>query len=262
MKTLFGRKWALIAISGSILGSLLTGCLGIPGNPTPLIEPSQTPLPPATATIQWFPPTATPTIAPTQQITPTIDQHPGIGKIIFQDDFSDTTLWDTGKREAGTIAYSQDKLTLAISQPSGVLYSFRKSTNLTDFYLTMQLNPVLCRQADMYAILFRVNSAGDFYRLLVNCKGYMRLERLRNSEVTILQDWISSGQVAPGAPLNLQFGVWAFSSDIRVFVEDVFQFAVRDNTFLQGWVGVYAKSMGTNAVTINFSNLVVQAINR
>lgn len=191
-----------------------------------------------------------------------MDQHPGLGEFIVQDNFSNQALWDTGQREAGKIGYSQNKLTLAVSQPSGVLYSFRKSDILTDFYLTIQVNPVLCKQADVYGILFRVNSAGDFYRLLINCNGLIRLERLRNSEVTILQDWISSGQIAPGAPLNYQLGIWAYGSDLRIFAEDVFQFAARDTTFPQGWLGVYAKSMGANVVTVNFSDLAVQALNR
>lgn len=255
-------KYPILTLLIVVLSAMVIGCSPVSSQETPGVQPSATAQPASTATIQWFPPTATPTIAPTQGITPTVDQHPGLGQVIIQDDFSNTTLWDTGEREAGKIGYSQNKLTLAISQPAGVLYSFRKSDVLTDFYLTMQVNPVLCKQSDVYGILFRVNSTGDFYRLLINCNGLLRLERLRNSEVTILQDWISSGQVAAGAPLNYQIGIWAFGSDLRIFAEDVFQFAVRDNTFPQGWLGVYARSMGTNVVTINFSSLQIQALSR
>jgi hypothetical protein len=260
MKTIRRNHAQLFLILGVFLIFLLAGCFTAPERTAFPPEPSSTPEPTSTATIQWFPPTPTPTIVPTRGTTPTPNQHPGLGEVILSDDFTDKTLWDIGQREAGSVAYSQQKLTLAISQASGVLYSFRKTPSLGDFYLTLQVNPVLCRQADVYALLFRVNSAVDFYRLLINCKGLMRLERIRNSEITILQDWLSSGQIAPGAPLNLQIGVWAVASDLRVFVEDVYQFGVKDSTFLQGWLGVYARSMGANAVTVNFSDLIVRSV--
>lgn len=236
-------------------------CFALPSQTALPPEPSETPAPTGTATIQWFPSTHTPTFLPTRAITPTPEQNPGVGAVILKDDFTDTTLWNTRQTEEGSVAFSKQKLTLAISQPQEALFSFRTTGAWNDFYLTLRANPVLCRQADRYAVLFRVQSSENFYRLLVNCDGYMRLEVIRNSKITILQDWISSGEIPPGSPISLEIGIWAAGSDLRVFVNDVYQFGAIDGTFLQGGVGVYAKSMGTNAVTINFSDLIVHAVN-
>lgn len=254
------RYWFLFILAIALL-FFAASCFASPLQNTLPPEPSGTPEPTGTATIQWFPSTSTPTFLPTRAITPTPEQHPKVGAIILQDDFTDTTLWNTRQTEEGSVAYSKQKLTLAISQPQEALFSFRTAGTWDDSFLTMRANPVLCRQADRYGVLFRVQSSENFYRLLINCDGFMRLEVIRNSKSTVLQDWISSGEIPPGSPISLEIGIWATGSDLQVFVNDVFQFGVTDGSFLQGGVGVYAKSMGTNAVTINFSDLAVYAIN-
>src|SRR5512137_2099079 len=131
-------RWTILGgltlLSLAVLSGL-AACLpsAIPLAPTPsptIAPPSQTP----TATIIWFPPTATFTPLPgaTLSITPTLDTRPHYGELIFQDDFSQPENWTLGKMTAGSIALGRNEISLGISQPPGYLYSLRRATTLED----------------------------------------------------------------------------------------------------------------------------------
>jgi hypothetical protein len=109
-------------------------------------------------------------------------------------------------------------------------------------------------------LLLRASTAQDFYRLLLNCRGQLRLDRVKEARSLVLQDWLPSGQVPPGAMLPVRLGVWAMGSELRIFVNGIFQFAARDPLWPSGRVGLYARASGDTPLTVSFSNLQVQAI--
>lgn len=237
---------------------LLCGCLPEAAPlPTPQPTATQTVTPTVTATIVWFPPTATYTPAPTQKVEPTADLRPSLGEVILTDDFTDTSQWLTSRTAAGSVAYGKGELTLAVSQPKGSLLSLRKSPQLYNFYAEIDAQPSLCRDGDAYGLLLRSASAGDFYRLLVNCSGQVRLERVKNSKNALLYDWTASGQLQPGGMQVTRLGIAAQGSELKIFVNDVYQFSVKDPVFTSGVVGVYARAAGETPLTVNFSNLVI-----
>jgi hypothetical protein len=47
---------------------------------------------------------------------------------------------------------------------------------------------------------------------------------------------------------------------MRFFVNDEYQFTINDPMLPSGSVGVFARSRGENAVTVNFSELVIREI--
>jgi hypothetical protein len=49
--------------------------------------------------------------------------------------------------------------------------------------------------------------------------------------------------------------------DMRFFVNDQFQFAIRDPMLTSGAIGVFVRSSGETAVTVNFSDFVIYNIN-
>ena len=221
-----------------------------------------TPLPSPTATITqvWFPPTATPTLAATP-LPPTATPQPptGLGAILLQDDFSAHKYWQTGRMDAGNIAYGNQELTLAIAQAKGSLLSLRDQAVLTDFYLQITITPSLCQASDIYGVLFRANGT-DFYRLLLNCAGQMRLERLLNGQGTLLQDWTYSSLLTSGMLGPHRFGIWAVGKNLRFYIDNTFQFGSTDAQLVIGAIGVYARSMNDTAETITFSDLVVNQV--
>ncbi len=239
---------------------LFSGCSG--WLPTPETFPSQTPTPTLTVTptIIWFPATDTPTPLPTVEVQPTPDQRPALDMVLLSDDFSDAAGWTTMRSEAGSAAFGVNELTLALSQPKGVMYSLRREALPGDFYLEITASPALCRGADEYGLLLRAASQLDCYRFLISCQGNLRLDRLTNGRVARLVDWIPSGQVPPGSPLVLRLGVWAVGRELRFFIDDFYQFSVRDPVFSAGTLGVFARSAADNPLTVSFSNLIVRGI--
>jgi len=231
--------------------------------PTPLAvePPTATPTitltPTITGTIVWFPPTSTFTAMPTQEMTPTEDPRPALGDVLLEDDFSDTKQWQTMRTGIGSVAYGKNELTLAVVATRGNLMSFRKTPQLGNYYLEMDVLPSMCLDGDAYGLLLRANSPLDYYRLLINCSGHIRMERLKNGKFVVLQDWQPSGQVLPGGLMRNRVGVWAKDDELRVFVNDVHQFTVKDALWKSGTVGVFARSAGDSPLTVNFSNLTV-----
>jgi hypothetical protein len=221
---------------------LLAGCLPAQSSPTPVL-PTETAtiIPSPTETIVWFPATATFTPAPTREVTPTPELRPNRGESILTDTFTDRTSWQTTRSTAGSIAYGQDELTLAVSSARGSLVSFRSAPALIDFYLEIEAEPSLCRGGDAYGLLLRAHSNQDFYRLLLNCNGEVRFERLMEARSLPLHDWSSTGQ-PPGGMMTTRLGVWALKDEMRIFINDVYQFTVKDPIWTGGQIGVFARS--------------------
>jgi hypothetical protein len=216
-----------------------------------------------TPTTNWFPPTFTPTLFNTPlPSTATPAPPPPVGSLIYQDDFTHQGLWTTGEFTVGAIAYGNGELSLAISQPKGVLISPRAEPALSDFYLEVTAIPSLCLDGDNYGIQFRMASPSDYYRFIVSCNGQVRLERLKGGLGQVLHDWSASAQALPNNTGTYKLGVWAVGNDIRLYIDNVLQFSVSDASLSSGGLGLYARSMGDTAVTVSFANLAVYQASR
>jgi hypothetical protein len=242
---------------------LLSACFPV-NTPLPIVEetPTYTMTATVTATIEWFSPTATPTPFPTQQIAPTPDFRPGLGEVLLSDDFSDPDAWTLGRTSSGNIALGVNELTIAISEPNAYDYSVRQEPILEDFYLEIIASPTLCREEDEYGLLLRMSSPKDFYRFSLSCDGKVRLDRIVQGAASSPQPWMISGSVPSGAPSTSRLGVWALGNEMRFFINDQHQFTITDPLLPLGNIGVFARSAGEKAVTVNFSDLVVQQVNQ
>jgi hypothetical protein len=243
----------LMAFALTACGALQPTEIVIPlSSPTP----SQTPSP--TETIIWFPATATPTpLATSLPIEPTPDMRPSIGALLFEDPFNDGISWHTERNSSGSVAYSVNELSLAISKAEGQLMSLRNEPVLDDFYLEITASPSLCRQQDAYGLILRASGEQVYYRFVVTCGAMVRLERVSGGHYTVLQDWLASGQVPVGSPVSIRLGVWALGEEMRFFVNDVYQFGYSNLPDLTGQIGVFARSGGESALTVSFSDLQV-----
>lgn len=239
--------------------SLLTACLPLdatPPTPTPL--PSETPHP--TATVIWFPASATPTTPggfATQTATP--QMNPGIGEIILTDDFSDSTLWDVAISDQGSAAIGRNRLTIVVQ--SGIyLASMRRDLITENFYAEITAHTNLCRGGDNYGILVRAQGS-SFYRFVLSCNGLVHVERIKNGTKLIIYEAVPSGDAPLGAPGQVKIGIWAVGKEMRLFLNDRFQLSINDNSFPSGGFGVFARSQGETPVTVTFSDLIVYAVN-
>jgi hypothetical protein len=252
--------WRVVAI----LSLLCAGCLPLatvaPAAVTSTPLPSETLTP--TATTVWFPPTATFTPFPTSPpASPTPDQKPGIAEQILADAFSTESPWSESATSLGNVMIGDNALTITISHPRTYLYSIRSVPLLTDFYAEITANPVFCQGLDEYGMLLRYASATDFYRFSLSCDGQVRLDRVAGGKASSPQPWLLSGSVPLGGPSLSRLEVWAVGDEMRFFVNDQYQFTVRDPLLSRGNLGVFARAAESDNVTVNFSNLAVFQVN-
>jgi len=219
--------------------------------PTDTVTPTLT----VTATTVWFPATDTPTPMPSEVVQSTADEKPSVEGELLADDFTNPAQWSTGLTADGSVAFGDKELTLAVSQPKGALLSLSKVTLAENFYLEITVDLSLCKGGDAYGLLLRASSPANYYRYVISCTGQLRLERVKNSELAIVQDWTPAGQIPAGSPLLLKLAVWSAGSEMRFFVNDEYQFSANDPVFTGGMLGVFARSAGDTPVTVSFSDL-------
>ncbi len=242
---------------------LLIAC-ALEETPSPIVEyiPTPTQISTSTATVEWFPATATPTMIPTSPPTPTPEFRTDFGEILFSDDFSEVGSWTLGQTSSSSINLGINELTIAIAESKAYAFSVRQEPILDDFYLEITTSPTLCRGEDQYGILLRMASPNDFYRYAVSCDGRVRLDRIVQGTATSPQPWTNSGSIPPGAPIVSRLGVWMRGNEMHFFINDQHQFTVSDPLLQSGNVGLFARSMGETAVTVNFSDLVVMKLEK
>lgn len=214
-----------------------------------------------TATIQWFPSTATPIPRPIVLPSATPIYLPGLGNEIFTDDFSSASRWNTASSDEGSVSVSRNRITIAVKAPETVLFSLRSEPLLTDFYAEINAHPALCRGEDSYGLLFRADNL-DSYRYVLACDGTVRLElKKAYNRPRILAGPAPSGDVPPGSPGDVRLGVWAVGPEMRFFLNGRHQFTITNANFGLGTLGVFVQSAeSSSATTVTFSELVVQSV--
>ncbi len=233
---------------------LLGACLPLDSvsvtEPSP---PTETALP--TATIDWFPASATPTLKVLPTTTATPEMNPGIGKQIINDTFSNAKLWDTVNSNLASATVKNKRLTLAV-EPGVSIASLRRDVTLDNFYAEITVRISLCRADDNYGIIIR-STGVSFYRFILSCNGLIHVERIKDSVRQVIYEPVPSGDVPPGAPGEVQIGIWAVGGEMRLFLNGRYQFSVVERTFPSGAFGVFTQSKGDTPVTVTFSDLKV-----
>jgi hypothetical protein len=243
-----------------ILLIFLSACSGLVPLPTPtptLVPETKTPSP----TIVWFPPTDTPTIFPTQIILATPEQRPGLGELLFTDTFDQPDLWSTSASSQASAAVSRNRLILSISGQGPLnIASLRNQPVLGDFYAEASVKLSLCGDKDQFGMLFRVAPGENYYRFVISCDGQTRFERRLSGSTQPLVNWQPSGDAPVAAPAEVTIGVWAVVGEMRLFLNDHYQFSVRDPMFRSGTLGFFVYASGVDPITASFSNLTVYSV--
>ena len=247
----------LLLLAG-LLG--LTACGGFLA-PVPATTAPPTPLPTETPTIVWFPPTNTPTLLPTPTIGPTAAPLPGVGALLFADDFSQPAVWTTATSSAASAVVSGGRLVLSITGPGPLtLVSLRSKPAVADFSAVATVSLSLCQANDTYGMIFRAAPGDNYYRFTVSCSGQVRLERARGGSIEVLQDWLPTSDAPLGAPGQVRLGVWAVANEMRFLLNDNLQFTAHDPLLHVGTLGFFISASGTSPVTVTFSNLSVSSV--
>jgi hypothetical protein len=267
MKHLILRKPALFRgiislLSLSIL-FIFAGCaLLTPPQPLPPTATStQTPIP--TPTIDWFPATPTPTLIPIASPTPQSTREgelSGITERLVNDNFTDENLWQTPQSGSGNIAFGTQNLSLAVARPEATLASISQHLLPTNFYMEITVQTSLCEPLDRFGILFWHESSDDFYRLQMNCAGQYRLDLIQGGQNFVVHDWESASQMALAAPATNRLSLWVHEGQLQFYINDVFQFEERIAQDRRGPLGVFARTVLSEAMTVRFADLQVYQV--
>ncbi len=87
------------------------------------------------------------------------------------------------------------------------------------------------------------------------------VERINSGVKLIIFDPVPSGDAPAGAPGEVKIGIWAVGREMRLFLNDRFQFSVMDKSFPSGALGVFARSAGDTPMSVTFSDLTVYDVN-
>ena len=236
---------------------LTSACAAVATNPPAPGMPTATATRPTTTpTIVWFPASETPTARAFASPGPTPERKPGVGRLLFSDDFSSASLWKPGVSEDAGIVIGRNQLTVA-AQPGVSAFRIRQGPTLTNFYAEITARPSLCRDADEYGLLFRAPSSSGYYVYAVTCNGTSLAERIRFGRSFPLHNAVLSADVPVGPPGEVRLGVWVSGTEMHFFLNGHYQFRVSDPTLKQGSIGVFAHAVGSTPVTIIFSDLSV-----
>ncbi|MFN8455299.1 MAG: serine/threonine-protein kinase, partial [Anaerolineae bacterium] len=195
----------------------------VPPTPTPTNTP--TPLP-ATPTV--------PTAKPTVSSDVVVPELPDLGKILFQDDFSDNgNDWFEGEQ---TDDYGLTKSEFVdgryrISQEAkqGVfVWNSQSGRNFKDFLLMVEATPGEHTANFAYGVTLRENSKGDLYAFKIDTDGYYSVSVSINNEWTTLVDWTKLKAIKPDGTNRL--AVQAFGSTFMFLVNDEFATTVEDSS--------------------------------
>lgn len=241
----------------------LSGCDFLPTEATitPTLTATQTETP--TPTIDWFPATPTSTMqtlpSPTPQ--PTLaDLREGVTQRLIDDNFTDERLWETQQSSFGNVAFGIENLTLAVASPETGLTSFSQHVLGEDFYLELTIQASLCQPDDQVGVLFWRQSDSDYYRILIDCAGQVRLDLIQDGQTIVVNDWESGVRVQPGAPAINRLGVWVSRGQFQLYINDTFQFERRVADNRSGGLGVFARTISGSAMTVRFSDLQVYQV--
>ncbi len=253
--TLFRAIISLLTISTSLI---FAGCdLLAPQQPLPPTATSTQTLVPS-PTIDWFPATPTQTFIPMTSPTPQPAREgelAGITEILVDDDFTDERLWQNLQSESGNVAFGTQNLSLAVARQEATLASISQHLLPPNFYLEMTVQTSLCEPFDRFGILFWHESTNDFYRLQLTCAGQYRLDLIQGGQEFVLRDWEPASQMALAAPATNRLGLWIHESQLQFYINDVFQFEELIEQNRSGPLGVFARTVMGEAMTVRFSDL-------
>ena len=240
----------------TFLTFLLTACsaLGRPtlGTATPR-PPTPTPL--LSPTVVWFPPTNTPTPSALNLATATPNLLPGLGEVLYSDDFTDPENWS----DLGTDTVREGQLTLAAS-PGIYLMSLHQELLVSNFYAEITAHLSLCRGVDEYGILVRAIPAA-YYRFTLNCNGEVKADRIISGARVPLQTPFTTIDAPRGGPAEVKIAVWAVGREMRFFLNGHYQFTADDPVMTNGTLGLFVRASDDSPITISFSDLIVRAVN-
>jgi len=235
-----------------------------PAPASPTAAPTTSPLAAVT-----FTPTPSPTLLPTVTISasPSATPPPSItplplSALWLRDDFDESGNWPTGADEVRQITLSNGQLSITLQQSDhfAVVYNITRRTNA--FLAQVTASSAACAYRDRYGLLFRLQDGNNYYRFEVDCDRRYRVARIVSGELMPLCDWTRSDFIHRGDEAPNVLAVRAVGEYLSIFANGQFLREVKDDTFADGALGLFAGSGASSTYTATFDDLRVWEIGK
>jgi hypothetical protein len=248
----------LLVVAGLFLSSL--ACSSIPFlAPTPTPTATSTPTPTETPT-RTSTPTVTQTFTPSRTPTQSYLDWP----VVLSDSFDDNSnKWYVGKENddylKGTVSITDGQYLVDITAVKGVFWSLPPTVrNLSNFYLTVEVENKTGPANANYGLAFRINSSDKYYFAIAAETQSYSFTVFSNGEWTTLVDWTSASQINTSG--SNQIGVLAKGTSFSFFINGEQVDQIDDNTLKTGKVGVgLSLAKAGDKMELTFDNFEVQA---
>jgi hypothetical protein len=246
-----------------VLAALLLASLGC--NTIPFLAP--TPTPTATST-------STPTETPTRTSTPTITQTftPSLTPtqsyldwpVVLSDSFDgNSNGWyegtDTDEYVKNNVSITGGQYLFDVTAVKSFFWGLSPNLrNLTDFYLTADVENKTGPASADYGLVFRMISSNKYFFAIAAQSQLYSFQVLNNNQWTTIVDWTSSSQINTSG--SNQIGVLARGASFTFFINGEQIDQIDDTTLKTGKVGVgLSMSHAGDNMLLAFDNFEVRA---
>lgn len=186
------------------------------------------------------------------------------GGALLQDDFS-------GEQNCGWLEYNDSGavvkidagvLSISTSQP-GQIYWTNPNRTYTDIVVTVQARQVSGPNDNAYGVICRYQDPENFYLFLISGDGYYTVGKYESGQeiVTYLTEgnqFSYSDSINQGVATN-QIRVSCIGDELSLAVNGLPLFAVNDNTFAEGDIGLGLSTLEVGTAVVEFDDLRILA---
>lgn len=229
--------------------------------PTPTITApavTGTPSPTPTFIIPTLIPTATRTPEPTRSPTP--DHLQELGDTLYSQSFLTGSGWNLTRDNFGGTSIQDGELILVVSQENTFRFITAPGQDLQDFYIQVDVRISICETQDEFGVIFRITPDNDYYRFALNCEGQALVFRLFEGSGYNIIPRSENTLFLPVLTRPITIGIRAQRDQFYFFINDIEVFNVKDVELKSGEVGLFARTVSGNLVTVHFDDLLIRSL--
>lgn len=239
--------------------------------PPTLATPTETPAPPVTT-----PPAESPTVEATEtpeptekpevEATPTATAEPEAtpvseatppGRLVFEDDFSDESMWFTDRGENFGFEYARGGYRIYVNILNATIWSIRER-DFADVRLEVDGQRTAGARDGYYGLVCRhQDDEESYYALVIAEDGTFGIGKSEEGEFEFLETGVAApGVIRSGNGPN-RVRADCLGDRLSLYANGQKLLEVRDDDFDSGYVGLAAGTRLSGAVTVLFDNFAI-----
>lgn len=181
------------------------------------------------------------------------------GELLYEDDFSDPgSGWDIREAADASTVYDNGQYQIIVNEIDWVAWG-NPGMSFTDFVLEVDATQVAGTDDNGFGVLLRYQDVENFYRFEISGDGFYSFDLMRGNEWIVLIDWVATPLIRQGNSTN-RITVVCEGDLFTFYVNGQYLDEYRDDTFLEGDIGLLAGSITEAPVHIAFDNVKVWAL--